>query len=232
MPGQTITISGPDGSFSAYLASPAAGRGPGIVVIQEIFGVNAVMRELADEYAASGFFALVPDLFWRLEPDVQLTDKTDAEWQTAFGLMQRFAADTGVKDIQTAISHLRKLPGINGKVGAVGYCLGGFLAYLTAARTDVDAAVGYYGMNIQKFLGEAGNIKKPLMLHVAGKDEYNPPDAQKQVSDGLKGNPLLTIHTYPEMNHAFARPGGAHYDRANAGLANGRTNTFFRQHLS
>jgi carboxymethylenebutenolidase len=230
MSGQTIT--GPDGSFSAYLASPAAGRGPGIVVIQEIFGVNAVMRELADEYAASGFFALVPDLFWRLEPGVQLTDKTDAEWQQAFGLMQRFDAGTGVKDIQTTITHLRKMPGVTGKVGAVGYCLGGFLAYLTAARTDVDAAVGYYGMNIQKFLGEAGNIKNPLMLQVAGKDEYNPPDAQKQVADGLKANPLVTIHTYPEMNHAFVRPGGAHYDEANAGLANGRTNTFFRQHLS
>lgn len=227
MPGQTIT--GPDGSFSAYLASPAAGRGPGIVVIQEIFGVNAVMRELADAYAASGFFALVPDMFWRLEPGVQLTDKTDAEWQQAFGLMQRFDASAGVQDIQTAISHLRK---VTGKVGAVGYCLGGFLAYLTAARTDVDASVGYYGMNIQNFLGEAANIKKPLMLHVAGKDEYNPPEAQKQVADGLKANPLVTIHTYPEMSHAFARPGGAHYDQANADLANGRTTTFFRQYLS
>jgi carboxymethylenebutenolidase len=230
MPGQTIT--GPDGSFSAYLATPAAGRGPGIVVIQEIFGVNAVMRELADEYAASGFFALVPDLFWRLEPGVQLTDKTDAEWQQAFGLMKRFDAATGINDIQTAITHLRKLPGVTGKVGAVGYCLGGFLAYLTASRTDVDAAVGYYGMNIQNFLSEAGNIKKPLMLQVAGKDEYNPPEAQKLVADGLATNPLVTIHTYPEMNHAFARPGGAHYDQANAGLANGRTTTFFRQHLS
>jgi carboxymethylenebutenolidase len=231
MPGQTITIEGPDGSFSGYLSSPAAGRGPGIVVIQEIFGVNAVMRQLADEYAAAGFFALVPDLFWRLEPGVQLTDKTDGEWQRAFSLMQRFDAAAGVKDIQSAVTHLRKVPGVNGKVGAVGYCLGGFLAYLTAARTDVDACVGYYGMNIQKFLGEAGAITKPLMLHVAGKDEYHPPEAQKEVSEGLKGNRLVTIHTYPEMDHAFARPGGAHYDQANAGLANGRTITFFRQHL-
>ncbi len=227
----TETILTPDGSFSAYLASPESGRGPGIVLIQEIFGVNAVMHELADEFAAAGFFALVPDLFWRLEPGVQLTDKTDAEWQRAFSLMKRFDAASGVKDIQAAIGFLRQLPGANGKVGAVGYCLGGFLAYLTAARTDVDASVGYYGMNIQKFLGEAANIKKPLMLHVAGNDEYNPPEAQKEVSDSLKGNPLVTIHTYPEMNHAFARPGGVHYDRANAGLANGRTTTFFRQHL-
>jgi carboxymethylenebutenolidase len=231
MVGQEITIEGADGSFHGYLASPAAGRGPGVVVIQEIFGVNAVMRAAADELAAGGFFALVPDLFWRLEPGVQLTDKTDAEWQKAFGLMKRFDARTGIQDIQAAINRLRTQPGCTGKIGAVGYCLGGFLAYLTAVRTDVDAAVGYYGMNIQNFLGEAAGIRKPLMLHVAGKDEYHPPQAQKQVHDGLAANRLVTIHTYPEMNHAFARPGGKHYDQANAGLADGRTVTFFRQHL-
>jgi len=231
MSGQTISVNGNDGSFSAYLAAPASGGGPGIVVIQEIFGVNAVMRELADEYAANGFFAAVPDLFWRLEPNVQLTDKTQAEWQRAFDLMKRFDAGKGVEDIQSVITHLRGTSGCNGKAGAVGYCLGGFLAYLTATRTDSDACVGYYGMNIGKFLGEAGNIKKPLMLHVAGKDEYNPPEAQKQVVDGFAGNKLVTIHAYPGMDHAFARPGGAHYDRANAELANGCTITFFRQHL-
>jgi len=228
MPGQSITINGPDGSFSGYFAAPATGRGPGIVVIQEIFGVNAVMRAVADDYAAAGFFALVPDLFWRLEPGVELTDKTEAEWQRAFDLMKRFDAAKGVADIQAAIGHLRSM---TGKVGAVGYCLGGFLAYLTACRTDCDASVGYYGINIQNFLDEAGNIQKPLLLHVAGKDEYHPPAAQKQVREGLAGNPLVTIHTYPEMNHAFARPGGAHYDKANAELANGRSLTFFRQHL-
>lgn len=230
MPDQTITT--PDGSFSAYLATPDSGRGPGIVLIQEIFGVNAVMRELADEYAANGFFALVPDLFWRIEPGIQLTDKTDAEWQQAFGYMKRFDASKGVQDIQAAITHLRHLPVVNGKVGAVGYCLGGFLAYLTAARTDCNASVGYYGMNIQKFLAEAANIKKPLMLHVAGKDEYHPPEAQKAVADGLGQNPLVTIHTYPNMDHAFARPGGAHYDASNATRANERTVEFFRQYLA
>lgn len=220
------------GSFSAYLATPSSGRGPGIVVLQEIFGVNAVMRAVADGFAAQGFFALVPDLFWRLQPGVQLTDKSEAEWQQAFGYMKRFDADTGVEDIQTAISHLRGISGVTGKVGAVGYCLGGFLAYLTATRTDSDASVGYYGMNIPKFLGEAANIKKPLMLHVAGKDNYNPPEAQKQVADGLGANPLVTIHTYPEMEHAFARVGGAHYDAANAELADGRTGEFFRKNLT
>src|SRR6202000_791296 len=196
MAGQDVRIkSSPDGEFGAYLASPASGRGPGIVVIQEIFGVNKVMRTLADEFAARGYFALCPDLFWRLEPGVQLTDQTDAEWQRAFDLMNRFDQDAGIRDIQNAINYLRhSVNGCTGKVGAVGYCLGGLLAYLTAARTDVDAAVGYYGVNIQDKLGEAANIKKPLMLHIAGKDEYAPPEAQKQIKDGLKGNPLVTIH--------------------------------------
>ena len=226
MPAQTITITE---NYTAYLASPESGHGPGIVLLQEIFGVNAVMREIADGFAAAGFVALVPDLFWRIAPGVELTDKSDAEWQEAFGLMKRFDIAQGIGDAQTAISHLRNE--VNGKVGTVGYCLGGLLAYLTATRTDTDAAVGYYGMNIQKFLGEASNIKKPLLLHVAGKDEYHPAEAQKEVAEGLAPFPLVTIQTYPEMNHAFVRPGGAHFDKANADLANGRTITFFRQHL-
>jgi carboxymethylenebutenolidase len=164
---------------------------------------------------------------------VQLTDRSDLEWKRAFDLMARFDLDAGVKDIQNSITYLRhSVSGCTGKVGAVGYCLGGLLAYLTAARTDSDASVGYYGVNIQDKLGDAERLKKPLMLHVAGKDEYVPPDAQKKVIEGLRGNPLVTIHTYPEMNHAFARQGGAHYDKACADLANGRTSTFFRQHLS
>lgn len=232
MTGRQISISGAGGAFAGYLASPASGRGAGIVVIQEIFGVNEVVRAIADGLAAHGYFALAPDLFWRLEPGVQLGDKTDAEWNRAFDLMGRFDADAGVKDIQAAIDTLRGRDGCTGKVGAVGYCLGGLLAYLAAARTDSDACVGYYGVNIQRKLGEAANIKNPLMLHIAARDEYVPPEAQKQIIEGLGSNPLVTLHTYPEMNHAFARLGGAHYDKACADLANSRTATFFRQHLS
>jgi carboxymethylenebutenolidase len=232
MTAKQISISGPDGAFAGYLASPSSGKGPGIVVIQEIFGVNQVMRAIADDLAAHGYFALAPDLFWRLEPGVQLTDKTDAEWKRAFDLMGRFDIDKGMKDIQATIDALRARPGVSGKVGAVGYCLGGQLAYLTATRTNIDAAVGYYGVNIQDRLGEAANIKKPLMLHIAAKDQFTPPEAQKKIHDGLGKNPLVTLHVYPEMDHAFARVGGAHYDKACADLANGRTSTFFRQHLA
>ena len=232
MAGKDIVIKSPDGEFGAYLAAPDAGRGPGVVVIQEIFGVNGFVRAVADVFAARGYFALAPDLFWRLEPNVRLTDKSEADWKRAFDLMNRFDAQAGVKDIQTTIAHLRGVSGCTGKVGAVGYCLGGLLAYLTAARTDSDASVGYYGVNIQEMLGEAKNIKKPLMLHIAGKDQFVPPAAQARIVEGLKDNPHVTIHIYPEMDHAFARDGGDHYDRANAELANGRTSTFFRQHLS
>jgi carboxymethylenebutenolidase len=231
MSGRDITVEGPDGNFGAYLASPASGHGPGVIVIQEIFGVNQVVRQICDAHAARGRFALAPDLFWRLEPNVQITDKTQEEWTKAFGLMQRFDADKGVTDIQASLNHLRKVPGVTGKVGTVGYCLGGRLAYLSATRTDSDASVGYYGVYIQAGLDEAKNIKKPLMLHIAGKDQFTPPEAQKQIIDALKPNPLVTIHVYPEMDHAFAREGGQHYDKANADLANTRTDTFFRQHL-
>lgn len=232
MSGQDISISAADGTFGAYLASPAAGRGPGVVVIQEIFGVNGFVRAVADGYAARGFFALAPDLFWRIEPNVQLTDKSDADWKRAFELMGKFDIDKGVSDIQSTITHLRHVAGSTGKVGAVGYCLGGLLAFLTATRTDSDATVGYYGVNIPEKLSEAKNLRHPLLLHIAAADEYVKPEAQKLIVDGLAGNPFATTYIYPNMAHAFARMGGAHYDQANAELANGRTATFFRQHLS
>jgi len=231
MSGKDVTISTPDGAFGGYLASPGADRGAGIVVIQEIFGVNRFVRAVADNFAARGYFALAPDLFWRLEPRIQLDDRVEADRNRAFSLFPKFNADLGVKDIQAAIDHLRNTEKCI-KVGAVGYCLGGLLAYLTATRTDVDASVGYYGVSIDEKLDEARNIHKPLMLHVAGKDQFVPNAAQKKIIDGLKNNPHVTIHTYPEMDHAFARMGGEHYDQANAELANGRTATFFRQHLS
>ena len=232
MTAKIISISGRDGDFSGYLAVPGSGRGPGIVVIQEIFGVNRVMRDIADGLASRGFFALVPDLFWRIQPGVQLTDKTDAEWQQAFGLLKRFDIDKGVEDIQSSIDHLRSIPGATGKAGTLGYCLGGQLAYLSATRTDSDCAVGYYGIQIQDRLGEAANITHPLMLHIAEADEYTPPEAQAKIIAGLKDNPHVTLHTYPHMNHAFARVGGKHYDKAMADHANIRSATFFRQHLS
>lgn len=229
----TIEIKAADGGkFSAYLATSKSGKGPGIVVIQEIFGVNAGIRAIADRFAAQGFTALAPDLFWRMEPNVQLTDKTDAEWKRAFEFYQKFNKDEGIEDIGATIATLRKNPACTGKVGAVGYCLGGLLAYLCATRTDVDAAVGYYGVGIDALLAEAKNLKKPLMLHIAEEDKFVDKSAQAKIKDGLKGNRLVTIHSYPGCDHAFARVDGQHTDKKAAALADGRTDTFFKQNLA
>ena len=225
MSGRDVAITGPDGSFTAY----EVGEGPALVVIQEIFGVNPVMRDLCDGFAAQGFKAICPDLFWRLQPGVQLTDKTEAEWKQAFDLMTRFDPDAGVADIAATLDHGRRAG--SGKAGAVGYCLGGFLAFLTACRTDADASISYYGVNLQEKLDEAATLSKPLMLHIAGEDEYVPPEAQKQIMDELSDNKHVTIHHYPGRDHAFAREGGAHFNAEDAALANARTAAFLERHL-
>jgi carboxymethylenebutenolidase len=227
-----VTIRAADGgSFSGYLATPKNGKGPGILVIQEIFGVNQVMRDITDGFAAQGYVALCPDLFWRQEPGIQLTDKTEAEWARAFQLYQGFDESKGVNDLKASLAHLRGLPACTGKAGSVGYCLGGKLAYLMATRSDADCNVGYYGVGIDKALDEASKITRPLMLHIAEKDEFCPPEAQAQIKAVLGKNPKVTIHSYPGLGHAFARPGGEHYDKAAAETANQRTAAFFKQHL-
>ncbi|RMD86684.1 MAG: dienelactone hydrolase family protein [Alphaproteobacteria bacterium] len=219
------------GSFAAYLARPESGGGPGIVVIQEIFGVNRVMREITDSFARQGYVAVCPDLFWRQEPGVDITDQTEAEWEKAFALYKGFDVDLGIKDIAATLAALRRLPGVSGRTGAVGYCLGGLLAYLTACRTNVDAAVGYYGVGIDGYLEEASSIAGNLMLHIAEEDGFVDKEAQARIHAALDAHPRVVIHDYPGVDHAFARPGGAHYDPAAAKLANARTAQFFRRHL-
>ena len=230
MPDVTIRA-GDGGQFGAYLAVPASGRGPGIVVCQEIFGVNHVMREVCDGLAASGYAALCPDLFWRQEPGIQITDKTDAEWERAFELFNGFDLDTGVDDLAATLAFLRGHDACTGKAGSVGYCLGGRLAYHMATRTDADCSVSYYGVGIESVLGEAGKIGRPLMLHIAEKDQFVPPEAQASVKTALSGNPQVTIHSYAGQDHAFARVGGAHWNAEAAGQANDRTSAFLADHL-
>ena len=228
-----ITIRAADGgSFTAYQATPKSGRGPGLLLIQEIFGVNKVMRDIADGLAAQGYVVLCPDLFWRQQPGIQITDKTEAEWARAFELYKGFNEAKGVDDLKSTLAHLRKLPACTGKVGSVGYCLGGKLAYLMATRSDADCSVGYYGVGIEGALDEAKTIKKPLLLHIAAKDAYCPPEAQAKIQAALNGNAHVAIHVYAGMDHAFARVGGQHYDKTNADLANSRTAAFFKKNLA
>jgi len=218
--------------FDAYVALPSGGYGPGIVVLQEIFGVNQFMRDVCDWYASHGFVAICPDLFWRQEPGVDMTDQTEAEWQKAFALYQGLDEARAVEDSAAALQFLRTHPACNGRVGAVGFCLGGNLAWLLSARFTPDCAVGYYGVSIEKSLNEAGKLSSPLMLHIAGRDKYCPPEAQQQIHQTLDSNPLVTIYDYPEQDHAFGRSGGQHYDANAAELAHLRTLEFFVRHLA
>jgi len=227
--GERISIKTPDGEFSAYVARPAAAKAPAVVVIQEIFGVNQVMRDITDGLAAQGYLAICPDLFWRIEPGIDITDQSEAEWKKAFELFNAFDVDAGVKDIQATITTIRADTGCNGQVGAVGFCLGGQLAFLTATRTDVNAAVSYYGVGLENRVPEAEKLTRPLMLHIAEEDQFVPKEAQAVILAALKDHPQIEIHTYPGRDHAFAREGGEHYDAGDAKLAGGRTLQFFKR---
>jgi carboxymethylenebutenolidase len=227
-----ITINSFDGGeFDAYLALPASGYGPGIVVLQEIFGINQYLRDVADWYAAHGFVAVVPDLFWRIQPGIELTDKGD-DWKKALELYQTIDEAKAVEDSAATLALLRKHTACSGRVGAVGFCMGGKLAYLLAARFKPDCAVGYYGVGIEQGLDEAKNLSSPLLLHIAGQDPFCRPQAQAEIHAALDSHPLVTIHDYMEMGHAFARVDGEHYEPAAAELANLRTLEFFVSHLA
>jgi carboxymethylenebutenolidase len=226
-----ITITVADGSFNAYVARPVANRAPAVVVIQEIYGVNAVVRGVADALAQAGFLAVAPDLFWRIEPGLDLTDQTEEGNKRAFELFGLYDVDAGVGDIEATLAQVRGLAECTGKVGAVGYCLGGKLAFLTATRTDSDASVAYYGVGLEGLVGEAETLTHPLMLHIAEEDRFVPKIAQATIEAALKNRREVEIFLYPGRDHAFARPGGANYDKDDAGLADSRTLAFLNAKL-
>lgn len=232
MPTTQISLASGE-TMAAYVAYPKNPDAPApvVVVIQEIFGVNEGIRGKCEWLASEGFIAVAPDLFFRLEPGVELTDKTQEEWNKAFDLMNRFDIDQGVEDLQEVITQFRKADGANGYVGAMGYCLGGKVAYLMAARSDSDATVGYYGVGLEGLLDESKNIEKPLLLHIAGKDKFVPPEAQAQIIEGLANNHNTALHVYKEQDHAFTRVGGDHYDEAAAKEADHHTILFFKKNL-
>ena len=219
-----------DGAFDCYLARPAGPPTAAIVVIQEIFGVNAGIRRKCDRLAEAGYLALAPDLFWRLERGVELDPDIEGEFNAALELMGRFDQDLGVRDIEATIRFARNSEGC-GKVGAVGYCLGGRLAYMTAARTDADASVGYYAVGIDNLLREKHDIANPLMLHIPTADGFVPPEVQAQMHHGLDDHPKVTLHDYEGLDHGFATEMGKRRDDAGAELADRRTMDFFAAHL-
>lgn len=225
MPSQYVEVrSRSGGVFNCYLVTPRRTPAPAIVLLQEIFGVNETMRELADAYAADGFIVITPDLFWRQRPGVQLNAGNAADRDAAMLLLKGLDESLAIEDAEDAMEYVKGLPECNGKVATVGYCLGGKLAFLMAARTAVDASVGYYGIGLDKVLGEAASIRKPLLLHVAGQDRLCPPQAQEVILRGIEPYAsTITAYVYPGANHAFARNGGADFNANAAQVAGQRT---------
>lgn len=229
--GDRIEIDGRDGPFGAYVARPGTVPAPAVIVLHEVFGVNADIRQHCDELAEQGFLAVAPDLFWRIEPGVDLSVTSQPDWEHGIRLYQAFDRDAGIRDIKYAIAAVARLPECNGKIALLGYCLGGLMTFLAAARHDVDAAVAFHGAETEKYVDDADGLTAPLLMHLAEADEFMPEDAQAEIKAGLAGKPNVTIHSYPGQAHAFSRYQGAHYDAEAAALANRRTSDYLRQHL-
>jgi carboxymethylenebutenolidase len=219
----TIQASDGSGSFSAYLVEPKNKPAGVVVLIQEIFGVNQAMRDIAASVADMDFIAVCPDLFWRIEPGVDITDKSEAEWKKAFELFNKFDQAKGIDDLKATVAAARKLSGANGKVATMGYCLGGRLAFMMAQQSDADANISYYGVGLDNLLGELGKVTKPLVVHIADQDEFFPAEGRAKVVQAVKGHKNIACYVYPNANHAFARVGGVHWNGRAAAIANGRS---------
>jgi carboxymethylenebutenolidase len=227
-----IETLGGDGHFDAYQAAPTGEPKAAIIVIQEIFGVNEGIRRKCDHWATLGYLALAPDLFWRLKPGIKLDPDVEAEFKQALELMAKFNQDQGIRDIEATIRHARKMLSNNGKVGCVGYCLGGRLAFMTSARTDIDASVGYYAVGVDNLLREKNAISRPLMLHVAGADHFVDAETQATMHAGLDDHSKVTLHDYPGEDHGFATEMGQRRSEEAARLADRRTEEFMARHLA
>ena len=228
-----VTIRSADGGeFHAYLNVPAHARSAsaGIIMMQQIFGVNPEMRGFTDDFATHGYVSICPDLFWRQQPGVQIIPGTEGAFDKALAFGRGFDADKGIEDLTATLTFLRAHPACNGMVGTVGYCLGGLLAYLMALRSDATCNVGYFGVGIERHIAEAAQKPmKPLLLHIPEKDRHVPAEAQAIITAALSAK--AELHSYPDADHAFNRVGAASYDAAVTQLANGRTVSFLRYHL-
>lgn len=231
MKSETIRVPLRDGEIGAYLALPDRSPAGAVIAIMEIWGVNDTMRHHAKEFAEAGFVCLVPDLFWRQEPAVELSDGNPDHIGKAFDLYYDFDYDLGVRDMEDTAKFLLGRPECNGKVGAVGYCLGGKLCYLMCCRTDIDCAVAYYGTYIEHNIREAPSLHRPFMLHMAMKDRWVQAEVNELLERRLAPNKLVTIHKYPGADHAFARHGGKTYSKPEADRALGLSLDFFNTHL-
>jgi carboxymethylenebutenolidase len=226
---QIPTLDG-DATIPAFVARPEGTPRGAIIVQQEIFGVDAGIRKKAQEWADKGYLAVAPDTFWRQRPGIELSPYDEAEMQQALDHMMAHDFDLGMRDVEAVIHWIRREEGV-AKVGFVGFCMGGRIAYMAATRTDVDASVGYYGVMIDQMLGEKHAIARPLMLHIPMADHFVDPAAQRAMHEGLDDHPRVTLHDYAGLDHGFAAEIGARRDEAGATLADGRTEAFFAEHV-
>ena len=226
-----ITVEGQDGAFGAYIARPKASPASAVVVLQELFGVNADIRKTCGELAEQGFIAVAPDLFWRQEPGVDLSVTSEADWQHGLRLYQAYDRAAGARDVKETLNAVAKLPGCTGRAAVLGYCLGALMVFLTAVRYGVDAAVAYHGGDTEKYLGELDGLHAPLLMHLAEEDEFISKAAQAEIKAALASKPNATVYSYPGQNHAFSRHGGAHYNAEAAALSHDRTNEFLNRKL-
>jgi carboxymethylenebutenolidase len=229
---KSIEITTAEGAFAAYVSRPDRDQAPVVVVLHEVFGVNDDIRQTCDVLALQGFIAVAPELFWRQQRGVDLSVTNEADWKEGLALYTAYDRDEGVSDVEATVKAARLLPGSTGKVAVLGYCLGGLMAYLTAARSDVDASVVFHGGDTERYLDEARAIKAPLLMHLAEEDEFISKEAQVEITKAFRDSPNATIYTYPGCHHAFSRHGGAHYDAAAAEIANERTWDFLNKKLS
>jgi carboxymethylenebutenolidase len=225
-----IDIPADSDSFQGYLALPKTGKGPGVIILQEIFGVNAHIRSVADQYAADGYVALAPDVFWRTQPRVELGYE-GADREKAMELLQKTDLANAVADVGAAASALRALPELGGQVAAIGYCFGGRLAYLAAAEGTIDLGVAYYGGGIQNQLDRADSIKVPMQFHYGELDAHIPVAAVGEVRERFAGRNDVEVHVYPNADHGFNCGDRASYNARASALAHGRTLTFLGEHL-
>jgi carboxymethylenebutenolidase len=219
------------GEMGAYVAYPDGEPAGSVIAIMEIWGVNDTMRHHAHEFAEAGYVCLVPDLFWRQEPGVELSDHKPEDVERAFDLYYGFDYDLGVEDMEDVRAYLKTRQESNGKVGAVGYCLGGKLCYLMCCRTEIDCAVAYYGTYIEHNIREVDNLHRPFMLHMAMKDRWVQAEVNELLMRKLSPSPHVTIHQYPGADHAFARIGGKTYSKPEADRALALSLAFFDTHL-
>jgi carboxymethylenebutenolidase len=226
-----ITIEGRAGAFGAYIARPKALPAPAVVVLHEVFGVNADIRKTCDELSEQGFVAVAPDLFWRQEPGVDLSVNSEPDWQHGLRLYQAYDRAAGARDVKDTATIVAKLPECVGRVAVLGYCLGGLMTFLTAVRYGVDAAVVYHGGDTEKYLGELNGFDAPLLMHLGEEDEFISKAAQAEIKAALASKSNATVYSYPGQRHAFARHNGEHYNAEAAALANGRTSEFLHRQL-